>query len=162
MTEKEPRRQSRNPILERLDVLTGEWKIEITNDGQTVEGGQVTFDWLEDGAFLVQHAEAGDASEVPADFVENSPLPTVSIIGLDDSSEQFAMLYADARGVYRVYQMSLSERVWKIWRNARGFSQRFTGTFSDDGDTINGYWELSDDGSEWEHDFDLTYTRIGE
>jgi hypothetical protein len=33
------------------------------------------------------------------------------------------------------------------------------GTFSDDGDTIAGAWERADDGSDWEHDFDLVHTR---
>jgi hypothetical protein len=40
------------------------------------------------------------------------------------------------------------------------FSQRFLGTFSDDRNTIAGRWESSSDGSDWEHDFDLTYTRV--
>jgi hypothetical protein len=48
----------------------------------------------------------------------------------------FYMLYADARGVFRVYRMSLSDGVWKIGRDAPGFFQRFTGTFSADGNTI--------------------------
>lgn len=162
MTEKEPKKQppEPNPVLRRLDALVGEWEMEMTIDGQTLGGGRATFDWLEDGAFLVQHAEADDMSEAPAEVVENSPLPTVSIIGLDDSSEQFTMLYADARDIFRVYQMSLSDGVWKLWRDAPGFSQRFTGTFSDDGDTINGTWEISDNDAQWEHDFDLTYTRV--
>ena len=148
-----------NSILEQLDALVGEWEIETTINGQTLRGAQTTFDWLEDGAFLGQHEEIGDTSMVPDEVIENLPFPIVAIIGLDDSNEQFSMLYADARGVFRVYQMSLTNGVWKIWRDAPGFSQRFTGTFSDDGDTINGYWELSDDGTEWEHDLDLTYLR---
>lgn len=55
--------------------------------------------------------------------------------------------YADARGVFRVYQMSLGDHVWKMWREAQGFFQRFTATFSDDDNTITGYWEGSRDGS---------------
>jgi hypothetical protein len=39
------------------------------------------------------------------------------------------------------------------------FSQRYTGTFSDDRDTITGRWEICHDGETWEHDFDLNYTR---
>jgi hypothetical protein len=92
--------------------------------------------------------------------VANSPFPLATIIGLDDSTERFTMLYADARGVFRVYQMTLSDGVWKVWREAPGFHQRFTGTFSDDGATITAYWEGSRDGSNWEHDFDLTYTKV--
>jgi hypothetical protein len=41
------------------------------------------------------------------------------------------------------------------------FAQRFTGAFDADGTTITGRWEISRDGSHWEHDFDLVYTRSG-
>jgi hypothetical protein len=50
--------------------------------------------------------------------------------------------------------------VWKLWRDSPGLSQRFIGTFSDDGNSISGHWEKSADGSNWEHDFDLTYTNV--
>lgn len=155
------RTPGRNPVLERLDRFVGEWELEVPLDKQTIIGERVTFDWLEDRAFLVQRSEVGDLSEAPTEWIENAPHSTVSIIGLDDTSEQFTMLYADSRNVFRVYQMSLSEGVWKLWRDAPGFSQRFTGNFKDDGDTIEGRWERSDDGIEWEVDFDLTYTRVG-
>jgi hypothetical protein len=55
--------------------------------------------------------------------------------------------------------MSLAGGVWKLWRIAPGFSQRFRGTFDESGSTIAGTWESSSDGSTWEHDFDLTYRR---
>ena len=65
-----------------------------------------------------------------------------------------------AMSVARVYEMSFSDGLWRLWRDSPGFSQRFTGTFSDDAITIAGRWERSSDGSMWEHDFDLTYTRV--
>ena len=49
---------------------------------------------------------------------------------------------------------------WKPDFTPLDFSQRFTGTFSDDGKTIAGPWEISHDGKTWEHDFDLTYTKV--
>lgn len=55
------------------------------------------------------------------------------------------MLYADARGACRVSRMTLSDGVWKIWREAPGFFQRFTATVSGDGKTITGRWEGSRD-----------------
>jgi hypothetical protein len=67
--------------------------------------------------------------------------------------------YSYSRDVARVYEMSFVDGVWKLWRFAPGFSQRFTGTFEGTGDTITGMWESSEDGSTWEHDFDLVYTR---
>ena len=70
------------------------------------------------------------------------------------------MLYADARGVFRVYQMSFADGVWKIWRYAPGFYQRFTGNLSADGNTITAQWEGSSDGSTWRPDFDVTYRKV--
>jgi len=40
------------------------------------------------------------------------------------------------------------------------FAQRYIGTFGADGTTIEGAWETCQDGSTWEHDFDLIYTRL--
>jgi hypothetical protein len=40
------------------------------------------------------------------------------------------------------------------------FSQRYSGRFSDDGNTIDGTWEISHDGTSWDKDFDLTHRRI--
>ncbi|MGH2542744.1 MAG: hypothetical protein ACRDIB_08105 [Ardenticatenaceae bacterium] len=139
-----------NPALERLDALVGEWNTEISlpSDPPTVVRGRTTFEWLE-AAFLVMHGS-----------VEHADFPTsVAIIGSDDSTETYSMLYFDSRGVSRIYQMSLSDGAWKLWRESPGFSQRFTGTFSDDGNTITGFWEKSSDSLKWELDFDLTYTR---
>ena len=60
--------------------------------------------------------------------------------------------------------MTLSEGVWTLLRETPDFtpldfSQRFTGTFSDDDKTIAGHWESGSDASSWKHDFDLTYTK---
>jgi hypothetical protein len=40
------------------------------------------------------------------------------------------------------------------------FPQRYTGTFGDDGKAIAGRCEKAEDGSNWETDFDLTYTKM--
>jgi hypothetical protein len=56
--------------------------------------------------------------------------------------------------------MTLEDGEWKIWgRSGEDFFQRFSANLSDDGNTITGRWEKSSEGSEWETDFDLTYTR---
>ena len=70
------------------------------------------------------------------------------------------MLYADARGVFRIYRMSLDDDSWRLWRAAPDFHQRFTGAFRDDGQTVVGRWESSPDGSAWEPDFDMTYRKV--
>lgn len=153
-------KEMQNPVLRRLDALVGEWEMQSTVGGQPVGRGRTAFEWLEGGAFLVQHSDGEPTDLAPGEWVANSPFPLVTIIGLDDSAERFCVLYADSRGVFRVYQMSLSDGLWKMWREAPGFFQRFTGTFSDDASTISGRWEASNDGSNWETDFNLTYTKV--
>jgi hypothetical protein len=56
--------------------------------------------------------------------------------------------------------MSLADGAWKLWRDAPGFCQRFTGVLSADETRIGGAWQKSADGVDWMHDFDLTYVRI--
>jgi len=43
------------------------------------------------------------------------------------------VLSYDARSVSRVYEMSFSEGVWKMWREAPGFWQRYESTVSKNG-----------------------------
>ena len=150
-----------NPVLARLDRLVGEWETVVRRDGRTFGGGRVTFDWRASGAFLVQRTTVDDLSDAPPVWVENAPRWSEWVVGLDDSGEEFTVLYADSRDVYRVYRMTLRDGVWTMWRDAPGFSQRFTGTF-DDGETITAKWERSDDGVDWELDFDVTYERVDE
>jgi hypothetical protein len=45
--------------------------------------------------------------------------------------------------------------------HAAGFPAAFTGTFSEDQNTISGAWEKGANGGGWEHDFTLTYRRAG-
>ncbi len=144
-----------NPALERLNVLVGEWELEITSmsfnpDPSAAAHGRVSFHWTEDRSFLKEH------SEIP-----NTEFPqSVAIIGPDDTAETYGMLYFDSRSVSRIYQMSLTGDTWKLWRDFPGFSQRFTGTISKDGSVITARWEKSTDGSTWEHDFDQKYTKV--
>ena len=84
----------------------------------------------------------------------------VVVIGCDGLSGTYYQLYTEERDVQRIYEMSLQDGVWKLWRDGEPFSQRFTGTFSEDGNTIAGRWEIAEDGKTWRTDFDLTYTRI--
>jgi len=84
----------------------------------------------------------------------------VSIIGCDAANGTYFQLYSDERGVCRVYEMSIGDGEWRLWREGAPFSQRFTGRFEDDGDTIVGRWELAEDGTNYETDFDLIYRRV--
>ena len=43
---------------------------------------------------------------------------------------------------------------------APDFLQRFTGRLDEGGNTLVGRWQHSSDGSNWEDDFGITYTRL--
>ena len=143
-----------NPALERLSPFVGEWDIDISSMSfheypSVVVRGHASFQWLEGGAFLLERSEISHP-----DFPSGT-----SIIGTDDAAETYSMLYFDSRNISRIYNMTMSGQTWTLWREFPGFSQRFSGIFSEDDNTLTGRWETSTDGSTWELDFNITYTR---
>jgi hypothetical protein len=143
--------------LKALEPFVGEWSLAAAfkDVPPAGAGARVSFEWLPGERFLVQRWE------IP---VPEAP-DGIAIIGADPESEgNYLQHYFDSRGVARVYKMSFEDGVWKLWRDEPDFSpldfsQRFIGTFGDDGKTIAGPWEICHDGETWEHDFDLTYTK---
>jgi hypothetical protein len=136
-------------MLEPLNALVGEWTTEATHPAfpDTVVCGHVAVEWLEGEQFLI-HRSRADHPDFP---------DSISVIG--PATEGLSMHYFDSRGVFRVYQVDVSEDSWRLERDAPGFSQRFTGTFSADGNTMSGLWKLSTDGSSWDDDLAITYAR---
>jgi hypothetical protein len=160
ITRREPH-MNRSTVLRRLDALVGEWEMAAVIGGVTIAVARTVFEWIEDGAFLAQRAHPGPRTpDMPQEWIDNSPFPVTTIIGLDDTAESFTALYSDARGVSRVYTMTLEGNLWTMHRAAPGFHQRFFGTFSDDGKTITARWEGSREGESWELDFHLSYTKL--
>jgi hypothetical protein len=114
-----------------------------------VAHGHVNFEWIEEGALLVMRQSEQSGQPPSARWA----------VGRDESGADYKVLYSDSRGVSRVYEMSFSEGLWRLWRTTPEFSQRFEGRVSPDGKTITSHWEKSFDGTTWEHDFDITYSR---
>lgn len=145
--------------LEPLRALVGEWLMLPTFAGAPPieSGARVSFAWMPGEHFLIQRWE------VPVPEAPNG----IAIIGPDpERAGGYLQHYFDTRGVARVYKMSLADGVWTLWRDTADFSpldfaQRYTGTFTADGQRIVGAWEICHDGTTWEHDFDLAYTRAG-
>jgi hypothetical protein len=141
-----------NPTLKPFSILVGKWNTIGTHPyiPDTTFHGHTSFEWLEGGAFLIMRSEI-DEPGIPSG---------IAIFGSDDSTKEYFMLYFDERGVSRKYEVILHNNIWKWWRNAPGFSQRFTGTIVHEGHTIMGKGEMSEDGKFWEKDLELTYTRV--
>jgi hypothetical protein len=146
----------RNPVLARLDVLVGRWTVQPSVEG--LGAGWTEFSWVQGGQYLRQFSDAEPLPETaPQAWRDNNPLPTTQLIGLDETTEAFSVLYADARGVHRVYQMTFADGVWRMWRDVPGFHQRWIATVG--ADVVDGRWEQSTDGADWTFDFGLTYRR---
>ena len=141
-----------NPALKPLSVLIGNWNTTGRHGlvPDTILYGRTSFEWLENGAFLMMRSEIDDPRFPSA----------IAIIGSDDSEGEYYMLTFDERGVSRKYEVTLRDNIWKWWRNAQGFLQRYEASIEDGGNTIIGRGELSKDGVSWEKDLDLIYKRV--
>jgi hypothetical protein len=142
-----------NPAMEQLQPLVGEWSMAAAPpDGPPWPGGgRVSFEWLEDGNFLLERWSV-EMPEAP---------DGVAIIGCDATNGTYFQLYSDVRGVNRVYEMSFADGEWRMWRDGDDpFPQRFVARLSQDGKTFEGRWEKASDGANWETDFNLTYTKV--
>jgi hypothetical protein len=137
--------------LKELEVLVGEWTMEATPpSGEPWPGeARATFEWLEGEQLLFERST-----------IEMPEAPNgVCVYGCDAANGTYYQLYTDDRNVSRVYQMSIGDGEWKLWREGEPFAQRFTAKISDNGRTIDGRWELNE-GDGWKTDFDLTYRRV--
>jgi hypothetical protein len=134
-----------------LEPLVGEWRtaVELPGREETI-GGRTTFAWLPGGSYLIQHA-----------VVDGPQFPNgIMVIGPDAGGDRIVQHYFDSRGVARVYEIALEDGVLRLWRDGADFAQRYTGRFGVDGTTIRGAWERCDDGTSWQLDFRLGYTRL--
>lgn len=137
--------------LTGMAAMVGEWKTTTTLYPGVA--GHTTIEWLAGEAFLLVRYTAPD--------------PSVSrtwVVGADDiHPDQLVILQHDQHGERRVYQGSFDGPLWRVWRDAPGASQRFTGSLNETGNTLRATWERSDselDPRTWEHELDIVYTRI--
>lgn len=133
----------RDAALDRLEPLVGRWAVEVSfqagffgpdTPALTDRSGTTVFEWMKTKRFLVERAT-----------VDNPMAPDAIVIIGADANGVFVRHHYDSRGVSRTYHMSLDDGVLRMWRTEPGFSQRFSGTFSSDGNRITGAWEKSID-----------------
>jgi hypothetical protein len=140
----------RDPALDPFDVLIGTWDTQVTHPMvDAVLAGDVTFEWLEGGRFLVQRSHT-DHELFP---------DSISVIGAPEAGDGLVMEYFDSRGVRRTYRISFDDGVLRIWRDDPAFAQRFSATPSHD--TFEGAWQLARTAGDWHDDLKLTYRRRG-
>lgn len=138
--------------LQKLEPLVGQWSLTaIGPDGEAWPGkGRTTFYWHDSGAHLIQQTTLS---------VPGAP-DSLSILGCDAANDTYYQLYSDNRGVCRVFEMSIGNGEWRLWRDGAPFPQRFTGRFEDSERTIVGRWEKAEDGTNFALDFELVFSRV--
>ena len=119
---------------------TGATRATASEPSQQIEAVD-SYEWLQGGYFILHHIE----SKKPMAF------KGLEIIGRDESGNYFLHHY-DSMGGRVVSKGEMSGRCWHITSQ----SERFTGTISEDGRTITGSWDRSNDGKAWTPWMDIT------
>lgn len=134
-----------------LDVFVGTWRTEgvvrATADAPAFPfTAEDRYAWMEGGFFLLHHVDARMGGE---------RLRALEVIGYDAATETYPMHSYDSAGNAGTHRGRLRDGEWTF----TGAAERFTGRFADDGHTLSGLWERSDDGTTWEPWMDVTLTR---
>ena len=113
------------------DRLVGTWRISGENDGET------TWEWLDGGFFLLQRGWSR------RDGTEQRYLQVIGrerAPGEEPGSDIVGRLYTN-RGDTLSYVCEVDGDTLTIWMGEKGSPAVYRGTFSADGNTIEGVWQ---------------------
>ncbi|MEN3285248.1 MAG: hypothetical protein V7607_6388 [Solirubrobacteraceae bacterium] len=141
---------------QRLVALLGRWKTEgWAREAPGVPTGRIdavdVYEWLPGEVALLHRVDAR---------VGDQGVEGAEIIGYDPERQIYLTQYFGSDGP-TAYEATLNEEAGALVWRMRSEMTRFTGIFSDDGNTISGHWELLDDGSNWQPWMEITLTRQG-
>lgn len=124
--------QSPSPELQRLERLVGRWNLS----GPTIQG-QVTYEWMEGGFFLIQRVDFEH---------EGRRIKGIEIIGHERvfggaPSEDIKSRFYSNTGDTLDYVYELNGDTLTIWGGQKGSPAKYEGKFSEDGNTVIGGWE---------------------
>jgi hypothetical protein len=110
---------SAEQALKEMEVLVGEWSQTAASPGHgsPPAGVKAAFEWLEGGQLLLERSTV-EMPEAP---------DAVCVYGCDAANGTYYQLYTDVRNVGRVYQMSIGNGEWKLWREGEPFNQHQIG-----------------------------------
>lgn len=139
---------------ERLEALIGKWKTEgRTKETSDVPAAEIdavdTYEWLPGGFGLLHVVDA----RVGDEKVEGA-----EIIGYDPDRGAYITQYFGSDGPAS-YEADLVEEGGVLTWGMRSKSDRFRGTFSDDGDVLTGHWEMLREDGSWRPWMDITLTK---
>jgi hypothetical protein len=139
---------------ERLEALIGRWRTEgWTSETAEAPAARIeavdTYEWLP-GRFALLHTVDARVGEERVEGAE--------IIGWDPARSSYITQYFGSDGP-NAYEASLTEEEGSLVWSMRSQGDRFTGRFSDDGNTITGQWEQLDADQSWQPWMEITLTR---
>ena len=118
----------RAAALRTLDRLVGTWTVSGPDD----LSGQVRYEWMDGGGFLVQHVDLCSAGERTRG---------VEYIGYDETGGELRSHFLGAGGEVLEYTYRLDGDLLTIWFGGTDSPARFDGRFSADGATNHGAWQ---------------------
>ena len=138
----------------RLSVLVGRWQTKGWTKG-TAEtpaariDAEDIYEWLPGGWALLHRVDA----RVGEEHVEG-----VEIIGWDHDRGRYITQYFGSDGSNSYIATLIEEDGALVW-SMRSRTERFTGRFTHEGNTIDGHWELLDEHENWHPWMDITLTK---
>ncbi|MCG5217294.1 DUF1579 family protein [Streptosporangium soli] len=146
--------QASTPENEHLNALVGRWR----SQGQTVATstepalqitGSDTYEWLEGRFFLIHRVDVR---------INNDKVEVIEMIGpYDPETRTYPMRSFDNRGDFGTMRASVNDN--GIWTFA-GETERATLVIAEDHTTMTAKWERIDNGSDWLHWMDMTFTKV--
>lgn len=143
----EPQPPEPYPGLASLNKLVGSWKVS----GPDIQG-QVTFEWMDGGFFLLQHVDFEHSGH---------KIKGIEIIGYErgfgatEPSQDLKSRWFDAEGNTFEYTYEVTDDMLTIWGGERGSPAYYQGKFSKDGNTNSGAWVYPDGGG-----YESSMTRV--
>src|ERR1051326_96410 len=116
-----------NPDLKSLERLVGTWKLSGGVQGQ------IRFEWMEGGFFLVQHI---DLEHDKRKIKGIETIGHLQGLGEEPSQEIRTRVYSFLDGLTLDYVYELVDDTLTIWGGEKGSPAYYRGTFSDDGNTM--------------------------
>jgi Protein of unknown function (DUF1579) len=154
--QKESQMPQRAAELDALEVFLGEWH----TTGEQIEGTvgaaapidvRESYEWLDGKYFLIHHFK-GDLGGNDAACIE--------IIGYDGEKGVYIIHTYYNNGVANDWQMTNDGDTWTIsgkWpMKGETMKVRCTIEFSDAGNAMDGNWEMSADGKQWQTFWDVS------
>ncbi len=138
---------SPDPDLKGLGILVGTWDLS----GETA--GQVTYEWLEGGLFLLQHVDMEHAG---------NHIKGLEVIGRlrpfgEEPGPEIKSRFYSSAGDTLDYVYELINNTLMIWGGEKGSPAYFKGTISADGTTCTGAWNFPGGGG-----YSTTMTRVAQ